>query len=182
MKTIYECSHSKAMKRLSIAGILIITGAIVYEIWCVQQGMDLWIGITVTLILLAALVSVFMLHPQYIIADDEGIGIHTLIRTRRIPYSDIERIERAGENFMRWDNTIRLFGIGGMFGNIGWFRSSETGTYQAYVTDRTKAFIIYRKSGKPIAISVSEPDEFMPYYLKGGGVPMKRETPRRERS
>ena len=182
MKTIYECSHSKAMKRLSIAGILIITGAIVYEIWCVQQGMDLWIGITVTLILLAALVSVFMLHPQYIIADDEGIGIHTLIRTRRIPYSDIERIERAGENFMRWDNTIRLFGVGGMLGNIGWFRSSETGTYQAYVTDRTKAFIIYRKSGKPIAISVSEPDEFMPYYLKGGGVPMKRETPRRERS
>ncbi len=168
MKTIYECSHSKAMKRLSIAGILIITGAIVYEIWCVQQGMDLWIGITVTLILLAALVSVFMLHPQYIIADDEGIGIHTLVRTRKIPYSDIERIERAGENFMRWDNTIRLFGIGGMFGNIGWFRSSETGTYQAYVTDRTKAFIIYRKSGKPIAISVSEPDEFMPYYLKGG--------------
>lgn len=182
MKTIYECSHSKAMKRLSIAGILIITGAIVYEIWCVQQGMDLWIGITVTLILLAALVSVFMLHPQYIIADDEGIGIHTLVRTRKIPYSDIERIERAGENFMRWDNTVRLFGIGGMFGNIGWFRSSETGTYQAYVTDRTKAFIIYRKSGKPIAISVSEPDEFMPYYLKGGGVPMKRETPRRERS
>ena len=55
-----------------------------------------------------------------------------------------------------------------MLGNIGWFRSSELGTYQAYVTDRTKAFIIYRKSGKPIAISVSEPEEFMPYYLKGG--------------
>ena len=182
MKTIYECSHSKAMKRLTVVGILIIIAAIIYEIWCVQRGMDLWIGITVTLILLAALVSVFMLHPQYIIADDEGIGIHTLIRTRRIPYSDIERIERADDRFMRWDNTIRLFGIGGMFGNIGWFRSSETGTYQAYVTDRTKAFIIYHKSGKPIAISVSEPDEFMPYYLKGGGVPMKRETPRRERS
>lgn len=168
MKTIYECSHSKAMKRLTVAGILIIIAAIVYEIWCVQQGMDLWIGITVTLILLATLLSVFMIHPQYIIADDEGIGIHTLVRTRRIPYSDIERIERADDCFMRWDNTVRLFGVGGMLGNIGWFRSSETGTYQAYVTDRTKAFIIYRKSGKPIAISVSEPDEFMPYYLKGG--------------
>lgn len=168
MKTIYECSHSKAMKRLTVVGILIIIAAIVYEIWCVQQGMDLWIGITVTLILLATLLSVFMIHPQYIIADDEGIGIHTLVRTRRIPYSDIERIERADDRFMRWDNTVRLFGVGGMLGNIGWFRSSETGTYQAYVTDRTKAFIIYRKSGKPIAISVSEPDEFMPYYLKGG--------------
>lgn len=168
MKTIYECSHSKAMKRLSIAGILIITGAIVYEIWCVQQGMDLWIGITVTLILLAALISVFLCYPQYIIATDEGIGIHTVMRTRMIPYSDIERIERATDDFMRWDNTIRLFGIGGMMGNIGLFRSPKIGTYQAYITDRTKAFIIYRKSGKPIAISVSEPDEFMPYFLKGG--------------
>ena len=39
---------------------------------------------------------------------------------------------------------------------------------KAYVTDSAKSFIIYRKSGKPVAISVSEPDEFMPYYLKGG--------------
>lgn len=168
MKTIYECSQSKAMKWLTVVGILIIIAAIIYEIWCVQRGMDLWIGITCTLILLATLLSVFMIHPQYIIADDEGLGIHTLIRTRRIPYSDIERIERADERFMRWENTIRLFGVGGMLGNIGWLRSSELGTYQAYVTDRTKAFIIYRKSGKPIAISVSEPEEFMPYFLKGG--------------
>lgn len=168
MKTIYECSQSKAMKWLTVVGILIIIAAIIYEIWCVQRGMDLWIGITCTLILLATLLAVFIIHPQYIIADDEGLGIHTLIRTRRIPYSDIERIERADERFMRWENTIRLFGVGGMLGNIGWFRSSELGTYQAYVTDRTKAFIIYRKSGKPIAISVSEPEEFMPYFLKGG--------------
>lgn len=168
MKTIYECSQSQAMKWLTVVGILIIIAAIIYEIWCVQRGMDLWIGITCTLILMATLLSVFMIHPQYIIADDEGLGIHTLIRTRRIPYSDIERIERADERFMRWENTIRLFGVGGMLGNIGWFRSSELGTYQAYVTDRTKAFIIYRKSGKPIAISVSEPEEFMPYFLKGG--------------
>lgn len=168
MKTIYECSQSKAMKWLTVVGILIIIAAIIYEIWCVQRGMDLWIGITCTLILLATLLTVFIIHPQYIIADDEGLGIHTLVRTRRIPYSDIERIERADERFMRWENTIRLFGVGGMLGNIGWFRSSELGTYQAYVTDRTKAFIIYRKSGKPVAISVSEPEEFMPYYLKGG--------------
>ena len=31
-----------------------------------------------------------------------------------------------------------------------------------------KAFLIYRHKGLPIAISVTEPDEFMPYYMKGG--------------
>ena len=168
MKTIYECSHSKAMKWLSVVGLLIIVAAIVYECWCVQQGMDLWLGIAVILILLAVLLSAFLLYPQYIIATDEGIGIHTLMHTRAIPYSDIERIERADEHFMQWNNTIRLFGSGGMLGDICWFRSADLGTFQAYITDRKKAFIIYRTNGKPIAISVSEPDEFMPYYLKGG--------------
>ena len=157
------------MKVLTIAGIAIIVGAIVMEVWSVRQGMNIWLGIAVILILVAALVSCFVLYPQYIIADDEGIGIHTLIHTRKIPYSDITRIERADEDFMNWKNTIRVFGISGMLGNIGIFRSPKMGTYQAYVTDSAKAFVIYRESGRPVAISVSEPEEFMPYFLKGGG-------------
>ena len=168
MKTIYECSHSKSIQWLTIVGFVIIVAAIVYEVWCILHGMNVWLGIVVILILVAALLSCFLFYPQYIIATDDGIGIHTLIRTHVIPYSDIERIERADDRFMRWDNTIRLFGIGGMLGHIGWFKSAHLGAYIAYVTDRSKAFIIYRKTGKPIAISVSEPEEFMPYFLKGG--------------
>jgi hypothetical protein len=62
--------------------------------------------------------------------------------------------------------TIRLFGISGMLGNIGWFRNSQLGTFRAYITDSDKVFLIRLKQGKPIAISVSEPDDFMPYHLK----------------
>ena len=40
--------------------------------------------------------------------------------------------------------------------------------FRSYVTDSKKAFLVYRTNGMPIALSVSEPDEFMPYYLKGG--------------
>ena len=39
---------------------------------------------------------------------------------------------------------------------------------RTYITDEKNAFIIYRTNGLPIAISVSDPDEFLPYYLKGG--------------
>jgi len=169
MKTIYECTHSKAMQWLTIAGVAIMLGAIVLEVWAVQQGMNIWLGIAIILILVASLVSTFLFYPQYIIADDEGIGIHTLIHTRKIPYSDIKYIVRADEDFMRWNNTFRVFGISNMLGNIGIFRSPKIGTYQAYVTDSSKAFIIIRHNARPVAISVSEPDEFMPYYLKGGG-------------
>ena len=65
-------------------------------------------------------------------------------------------------------NTIRLLGVGGVFGYIGWFRTNGIGTFRSYVTDTKKVFLIYRVKGMPIAISVSEPDEFMPYYMKGG--------------
>lgn len=167
MKTIYECSHSKGMKWLTVVGCIIIVAAMVFEVWSIWHGMNMWLGVVVILILVAALLSAFLCYPQYIIATDEGIGIHTLVRTHEIPYSNIERIERADKDFMGW-GTIRLCGISGMLGNIGWFRSADLGTYIAYVTDKSKAFIIYRKEGKPIAISVSEPDEFMPYYLKSG--------------
>lgn len=168
MKTIYECSQSRGMKWLTVAGLLIIVSAIVYEVWCLIQGMALWIGITVIVILLATLIAVFLCYPQYIITDDAGIGIHTAFRTRTIPYSNIRAIVRLDEDFMKWNNTVRVFGIGGMMGNIGFFRSKKIGNYQAYVTDKSKAFLIIRHDGQPIAISVSEPDEFLPYYLKGG--------------
>ena len=111
-----------------------------------------------------------LVKKGYIIADDEGIGIRALLRTIRIPYENIDHIERVSEDkpLLGATNTIRLLGVGGVFGYIGWFRTKGIGTYRSYVTNAKKSFLIYRTKGMPIAISVNEPDEFMPYYLKGG--------------
>ena len=168
MKTIYECSRSKAMNYLTIAGFVIIIACIAYTLYMtINQYMPVWEGVLVILILVGALFAPFLTYPQYIVVTDEGIGIHTLARTRFIPYSNIETIERLDKTFMSM-STIRLFGISGMLGNIGWFRNSQLGTFRAYITDSNKVFLIRLKQGKPIAISVSEPDDFMPFYLKGG--------------
>lgn len=168
MKTIYECSHSKAVKWWTVVFVVLLLSVIIYEVWLVASGVNYVAVSAFILLLIVVLLSCFMLYPQYVIADDTGIGIHTLLRTISIPYEHIDRIERAPENFLSNINSIRLFGIGGVMGFIGLFRSKGIGTYRSYVTDRTKAFIIYRTKGLPIALSVSEPDEFMPYYLKGG--------------
>lgn len=168
MKTIYECSRSKAMNYLTIAGFVIIITCIAYTLYLtINQYMPIWEGVLVILILVGGLFAPFLTYPQYIIVTDEGIGIHTLARTRLIPYSNIETIERLDKSCIQ-GGTIRLFGIGGMLGNIGWFRNSQLGTFRAYITDSDKVFLIRLKQGKPIAISVSEPDDFMPFYLKGG--------------
>lgn len=172
MKTIYECSRSKAVNRLTAAGLLIIIAAIVFEMWSISQGFNLISGILITILLILTMLSAFFIYPQYIIATDDGIGIHTLLHTKQINYENIDRIVRTDEQSMNW-KTIRLFGIGGVFGYIGLFRSSTIGVFIAYVTDPQKTFIIYRKHGKPIAISVAEPDQFMPYYLKGSNTTNK---------
>ena len=142
MKTIYECSQSTGVKWITVIFFLVMILAILVSIY-------------------------FLVFPMYVIAEDEGIGIRTLLRTKRISYEDIDRIERVDELFGT-TKTIRLLGMGGVFGYIGLFRTKGVGTFRSYVTDDKKAFVIYRTKGMPIAISVNEPDEFMPYYMKGG--------------
>ena len=170
MKTIYECSQSKGIKWFTLIFFLVVSLAILVEIYYVSKGVNVTNAIIVTAILLAASFSCFFIFPMYIISDDEGIGIRTLVRTIRIPYERIDYIERMDDEtgLFGATNTIRLFGIGGVFGYIGWFRTKGIGTFRAYVTDAKKVFLIYRTKGLPIAISVNEPDEFMPYYMKGG--------------
>lgn len=190
MKTIYECSQSKGIKWMTAIFFFIIIIAVLIEVYEVSKGVNLTAALIVTAILLVVPLSCFFIFPMYIIADDEGIGIRTLFRTIRISYENIDHIERfddqhrlfinkgkvgkvtLGTSFQLGlfsaGNTIRLFGVGGVFGYIGWFRSKGVGTFLSYVTDAKKVFLIHRTKGLPVAISVSEPDDFMPYYMKGG--------------
>ena len=190
MKTIYECSQSKGIKWMTAFFFLIVAFSILALVYAVSKGMSPTLAIIFVAILLVISFSCFLVCPMYIITDDEGIGIRTPIRTIKIPYENIDHIERFGEQRQLFifkgqigkvtlgtsfriglfsaGNTMRQFGIGGVFGYIGWFSTKDIGTFLSFVTDTKKVFLIYRINGEPIAISVSEPDEFLPYYLKGG--------------
>ena len=190
MKTIYECSQSKGIKWVTAFFFLIVVFSILALVYAVSKGMSPTLAIIFVAILLVISFSCFLVCPMYIITDDEGIGIRTPVRTIKIPYENIDHIERFGEQRQLFifkgqigkvtlgtsfriglfsaGNTMRQFGIGGVFGYIGWFSTKDIGTFLSFVTDTKKVFLIYRINGEPIAISVSEPDEFLPYYLKGG--------------
>lgn len=170
MKTIYECPQSKGVRVSTVLAFVFVLVALILEIYFFTElGRSLEAVILTSVLLLVAFSS-FLVFPLYIISDDEGIGIRTLIRTRRISFQEIDHIERLdrGERLFGIKDAVRLFGVGGVFGFIGWFRMKGIGTFRSYITDEKKAFLIFRKNGLPIAISVSEPDEFLPYYLKGG--------------
>ncbi len=170
MKTIYECLQSKSVKWVSAILYSIVILSVFVMMYLVARGIyNIIIAwVIMALILIPSILS-FFIFPVYIVADDEGVGVRTLARTKHIPYENIDRIVRVNEQpLFSCISTIRLFGSGGVFGYIGWFRSKGIGTFLSYATDEKNVFLIYRKKGKPVAISVNDPDEFMPYYLKGG--------------
>jgi hypothetical protein len=170
MKTIYECPQSKGVRLSTVLAFLFVLVVLILEIYFFTGMGRRLEAIILTSVLLLVAFSSFLVFPLYIISDDEGIGIRTLLRTIRIPFQDIDHIERldGGERLFGIKDAVRIFGVGGVFGFIGLFRMKGIGTFSSYITDEKKAFLIYRKNGLPIAISVSEPDEFLPYYLKGG--------------
>ena len=68
--------------------------AILIEVYEVSKGVNLTAALIVTAILLLVPLSCVLVFPMYIIADDEGIGIRTIAYTVRIPYENIDHIER----------------------------------------------------------------------------------------
>ena len=171
MKTIYECPQSKGVKWSTIICFIVVFAVLIYEIYLFTETGHSVEAVVITSILLLVVFSSFLVFPLYIISDEEGLGIKTLLWTKRIPFQDIDHIERLEKNdwfFGIRKGAVRIFGVGGVFGFIGLYRLKGIGNFWSYITDEKKAFMIYRKKGLPIAISVSEPDEFLPYYLKGG--------------
>ena len=166
MKTIYECPQSKGVKWSTIICFIVVFAVLIYEIYLFTETGHSVEAVVITSILLLVVFSSFLVFPLYIISDDEGIGIKTLLRTKRIAFQDIDHIERLEKNdwfFGIRKGAVRIFGVGGVFGFIGLYRLKGIGNFWSYVTDEKKAFMIYRKNGLPIAISISEPDEFLPY-------------------
>ena len=117
MKTIYECLQSKSVKWISAIFYSIVILSVFVMMYLVARGIyNLIIGwVIMALILIPSILS-FFIFPVYIVADDEGVGVRTLARTKQIPYENIDRIVRVDEQpLFSPISTIRLFGSGGVF-------------------------------------------------------------------
>jgi len=152
---------SKTIKWLSISLFVLFFALIGYMVYDMMVNAAPASTVIPIIIIFLALISVFCFYPQYVISNEDGIGIHSLVHTKWIKYDNIDRIEKADVS-----GSVRLFGISGIFGRIGYYRNSKLGVYISYVTDKSKAFVVYRNNGKPVAFSIDDPDSFLPYFLK----------------
>ena len=57
--------------------------------------------------------------------------------------------------------SIRVFGVGGLFGYFGLFRNSRYGTMIWYATRRDQFVVIERSNGKTIVLTPDDPNLFV---------------------
>ena len=98
-----------------------------------------------------------VLIPRKLTVTQEAINIHLLAWEINIPADEIVKIEHYSHGIQQ---TIRIAGAGGYFGNLGLFRCKECGKHLSLITNSKDVCIITRKSKMPIAVSIADNSVF----------------------
>ena len=152
MQTTAFLPLSPAIKSVTIIASIIILAAMgymAYQWYTTKHVMRL-----VTFIIVAIpLLSCMVLIPRKLTVTQEAIKIHLLAWRINIPADEIEKIEHYPHGIQQ---TIRIAGAGGYFGNLGLFRCKECGKHLSLITDPKDVCIISRKNKMPIVVSVED--------------------------
>ncbi len=156
MKTTAFLPLSPTIKWVTIIASIIILGSIIYlgYLWFNTHN----VGMLLSLILIAVVtLGTLVFIPRKLTVTDKEINIHLLAWKINIPADEIEKIEHYPHGIQQ---TIRIAGAGGYFGNLGLFRCKECGKHLSLITDPMDVCIITRKSKMPIIVSIADNSVF----------------------
>lgn len=110
------------------------------------------VAIFFSALLIVCLLISIALMPLGVEVDDEQIIIHLLLHRIYISKDEIVKIQPFPKN----STIIRHFGIGGVYGYIGAYKSREVGKFTSYATDFNRSFMIYRKDKRPLVVTIDD--------------------------
>ena len=156
MKTTHFLPLSQSIKWITLLALIIIIVAMIYMAY--QWYTTKQVMLLVTFVIVAiALLSCMVLIPRKLTVTQEAINIHLLTWRINIPSDEIVKIEHYPHGIQQ---TIRIAGAGGFFGNLGLFTCKECGKHLSLITDPMDVCIITRKSKMPIAVSIQDNSVF----------------------
>ncbi|RFS19576.1 hypothetical protein DVR12_23390 [Chitinophaga silvatica] len=109
-------------------------------------------------ILVPVLVIAWALSPRYYLITDTAILIKRPLFSITIYLSEVVRLKSVSEEDL--GSSSRILALGGIFGYLGNYRSSEIGKYQGWCTNRVNLVLI-ESSNQKWLISPSAPEEFI---------------------
>jgi hypothetical protein len=101
----------------------------------------------------------FAFRPKgYLLKGDELVVLRP-VKSRHIPLRRIVSATALERKDLSW--SLRLFGVGGMFGYYGKFTNTRIGLMTWYMTRRDRAVLLRLDDGKKIIVSPDEREEFL---------------------
>ena len=131
-------------------------------VFIIRQMSDVTGGPLSTTVLLFILIPVLIiawcLSPRYYLITETAILIKRPLFTITIALSEVIRLKGISEEDL--GHNSQLLAVGGIFGYLGNYHSSEIGKYQGWCTNRANLVLIETANQKWL-ISPSGPDDFV---------------------
>ncbi len=156
----YKTSLDNLAKGVTI-GITILFGTIVIGQFSIIKNEGESIPIYTTVVLLLIYFGVFVFRPINYSITTTKIIVHRLFGDVHINKTEINSVELIGKEKLRW--SLRIFGVGGLYGYFGRFANIKLGRMTWYATRRDKAILIITQNGK-IVITPNDPEKFVLEY------------------
>lgn len=100
----------------------------------------------------------FMFSPRRLTLKDNTLTIERTVGSRRFSLDDIADVKRI---FLPVGGNVRICGFGGLFGNVGWYYTRDTGRYFAYMGSTSGSVLITLKSGGKYMVNCADPESFI---------------------
>ncbi|GAA4330220.1 PH domain-containing protein [Flaviaesturariibacter amylovorans] len=154
----FPASMDRLCKSLTAVVTLLFLGVAAVQVSIWNEVPRLGPAIVIGFLAATWLLS-FVLRPQgYRLTHTELIVCRTWSAVR-IQRSDILRIEPVSKADLR--GSIRLFGVGGLFGYYGRFANRALGSMTWYATHRNGGLLVRTSNGKKILITPDDPEALL---------------------
>lgn len=109
--------------------------------------------LTIALFVIIGFAAFYVASIQAVVVTDSAVIVERKVGERVYPLREIGEVRPITDEL---DYSLRLFGNGGVFGYMGWFRSRALGTYQANANRRDSRILLTFKDNKKLVLSADQ--------------------------
>ncbi len=155
----FKSSLDALARNLTIVLTVLFASMVVFHIGVVNDT-GKTASLFVIIFLLLIYLSSYLFHPQGYIVTKDAIIIKRTISPVTIVRSNILSVGQVDDNSL--SGSIRLFGVGGLFGYFGKFSNRKLGTMMWYATRRnSNVILIITTDQKKFIVTPDEPAAFV---------------------
>ena len=154
----YKTSLDNLAKGITI-GVTILFAFIIVGQYSIIKDAGRAVPIYTTVALLLIYFIAFAFRPiNYTLTPDKLI-IHRLFLDVKIERNNIKSVELIEKEKISW--SIRIFGVGGLFGYYGKFANTKLGSMTWYATRKDRMVLVRTIDTRKIILTPDNPDKFI---------------------